>query len=210
MAKRQSAPAQPTTVQDRDALVNALSRLGEIDRTEADELARVEQEHAIALQNAELGLKAVRDERAKLLKDVQTYCEAHKSELLPKGKKSADLGVGTIGWRQNPPSVKLLRPAEEVVEALLSTENEQDAELLRETYTLDKDAVLALRTKRETVLAKMREPGTDAAIAQAALDELTERLDRYASDKLFRVVVGSEKFFVEPVSATKTTSEVAA
>jgi phage host-nuclease inhibitor protein Gam len=130
---------------------------------------------------------AVTEQKA-ITKDVQAYCEAHKIELLPKGKKSADLGVGVFGWRQSPPSVKLLCKDEEAVAAL---NNDADRDLLREVLVLNKDAVLALRT---TMLEHERQnDGERAAV-------LLERIESLQSRGVLKIVVGREKFFVEPTT----------
>lgn len=198
MANRQSAPAQPNTIQTHDDLIAKISRLGEIDRGIAAIESEAETKIAEIQQNTGHACTDLLTEQKAIVKDVQSYCEVHKTALLPKGKKSADLGVGVIGWRQNTPSVKLLCADEDAVSAL---NNDMDRELLRTVLQVNKDAVLALRSS--LVSCEAMGEGERAAA-------LRERLDSLERRGVLRIVTGREKFFVEPVSATKTTSEVAA
>ena len=63
-------------------------------------------------------LEALTERIETLQKGVQTYCEAHRSELTNEGKvKTANFVTGEVQWRQRPPSVTV-RGVDAVIEAL--------------------------------------------------------------------------------------------
>lgn len=71
---------------------------------------------------------------------LHAWAESHKSELLEDGKRSVKLAQGTIGWRWNPPSVKLAGDESAIIEALRRLNL---GDLVREKAEIDKDAILA-------------------------------------------------------------------
>lgn len=54
---------------------------------------------------------------AALQAGIQTWCEAHRSELLEKGAKTAGFVTGEVQWRARPPSVRITG-AEAVLDTL--------------------------------------------------------------------------------------------
>ena len=113
--KTQAAARVP---QSRDEVAAAIAAIGrhqrEMARIEAglgDALAKV-REHFEG--DAQPHAEAVRA----LIIGVQTWCEAHRSELTGGGRvKTASFVSGEVRWRMTPPKV-LIRAAEAVMQAL--------------------------------------------------------------------------------------------
>lgn len=82
-----------------------------ISATMNDAIANITAEHQPTLEAVGVRLKCLQE-------GVQSYCEAHRSELTNDGKaKTANLITGEVLWRQRPPSCAV-RGAESVIEAL--------------------------------------------------------------------------------------------
>lgn len=154
MAKRSKAPARPNSVQDRDALINAIARKGELDRQRADLCALAEAQVTEIMQNLKLALVKVDEEVKQLEVDVHGFAEANRATLLPPDRKSVDLGVGEIGWRSDPASVSVIGKVEAAVAKLEAASLTQ---FVRIDKSVDKEALLAFR--REYLKADDSEGG---------------------------------------------------
>jgi len=117
--KLTKTPAAHWACQSKDATMDAIRTLGDTQR----ELARIETEindriaAITAARKDEIEALTARIER--LIGGIQTWCEAHRAELLAAGGKEANLVTGLVKWRQRPPSVSI-RSVQKVLDALRS------------------------------------------------------------------------------------------
>lgn len=183
MAKRAKAPARPTSVQDRDALIKAIARAGELDRKRAALEAHVEKSVAWLKEQLAKDVLPIDEELANITKDVQAYCEANKLALLPEGMKSVDVGTGDLGWRADPPSVKIIKPMPEAVEAMKAINL---LSVIRTEETLSKEALLEFR--RKYMASGDDEAGQEIAGAWADL----------TLSGAVKFILGKEKFWFTP------------
>ena len=105
--------------QSKELTAEAIRALGDAQR----ELTRVETEinDQIAAITAERKgeIEAIKTRIETLTGGIQTWCEAHRVELLAGGGKEANLITGLVKWRQRPPSVSI-RSVDKVLETLRS------------------------------------------------------------------------------------------
>lgn len=105
--------------QSKELTAEAIRALGDAQR----ELTRVETEinDQIAAITAERKgeIEAIKTRIETLTGGIQTWCEAHRAELLAGGGKEANLITGLVKWRQRPPSVSI-RSVDKVLETLRS------------------------------------------------------------------------------------------
>lgn len=117
MATKQKAKAAPWVCQSKDQTIEAIRALGDAQR----ELTRVEthiNDQIAAITDAHKGeIDALKQRIDTLVDGIQLWCEAHRSELLAGGGKTANLITGQVIWRQRPPSVSI-RNVEKVLETL--------------------------------------------------------------------------------------------
>jgi phage host-nuclease inhibitor protein Gam len=139
MAPRIKTPAFPvpqTAVEFEELAV----RLGEVSR-EMDGIAAT---GASKLANIKLSTKKAVDQLGKEAKAlwgaISAYAEAHRVELLPKGRKSKSIAAGTIGWRTSTPAIQIDGDEDEII---LRLEAAGLHRFLRETVVIDKAALLA-------------------------------------------------------------------
>jgi phage host-nuclease inhibitor protein Gam len=185
MANRAKAPARPTSVQDREALIKAIARAGELQRKRAAEEAYTEELVAGLKAALAKDVLPIDEELARITKDVQAYCEANKLALLPDGFKSVNVGTGDLGWRADPPSVKHLGKVEQAVMMLKAI---QLSQFVRVEESLNKDALLAFR--RTALAAKDDETGQITKRSWAALTECGA----------VKFSTGKEKFWFTPAT----------
>jgi phage host-nuclease inhibitor protein Gam len=104
---RIAAPAHRATPQTAAEASNAMGELG----TAMAERARLQAEldKAIAEITARYQpkIQALAGQVKDLVAGLQTWAEANKDELTSDGKRSINLGTGELGWRLNPPKVKV-------------------------------------------------------------------------------------------------------
>lgn len=143
MAKRSKAPARPNSVQDRDALINAIARKGELDRQRADLCTNAEELVNVIMQNLNLALTDIDAEIKQLEVDVHGFAEANKATLLPPGLKTLKLPVGDLGWRTNPASVTVIGGNDVAVPKLKAAGL---GRFVRTVEEVNKEAILATRT----------------------------------------------------------------
>lgn len=147
MAPRIKAPAIPvpqTEVEFEELAV----RLGEVSR-EMDGIASA---GAIRITEIKLSTKKALDLLSKEAKSlwgvISAYAEAHRSGLLPKGRKSKSISAGTIGWRTGTPAIQVDGDEDEII---IRMEAAGLHRFLRETVVIDKAALLAEPAVVETI-----------------------------------------------------------
>jgi phage host-nuclease inhibitor protein Gam len=159
MAKKtQEKTIIAAVINSRTEMDTAVGRIGELQSqkqaVEADYNARI-----LALQN-ELAssIEPMDLEIQSLSKGVKAFCDAHRAEILPVDKKSAELVTGKIAYRDKVPKVST-RSTEKLIERLIDeaglTEYRERVEkkfariLLRMKLDLDKEACLNSPSKAE-------------------------------------------------------------
>lgn len=110
--------AQAYAPQTQNDCAADIKKLGDLQRDFARTSADMNDEIAAITKRYQPKLEALTERIETLQKGVQTYCEAHRSELTNEGKiKTANFVTGDVNWRQRPPSVSI-RGAEAVLETL--------------------------------------------------------------------------------------------
>ena len=115
--KVKQAAARFPVPQSRDEVNHAIRRIGEISR----ERARIEadmNDHLAALkENFETEAQPIKAEIEALSEGVQTWCEAHRAQLLPGAAKTAAFPAGEVAWRVRPPKC-VIKGVEAVIDIL--------------------------------------------------------------------------------------------
>jgi len=133
------APAAQWVCQSKDMTMDAIRTLGDAQR----ELLRIETDindriaALTAARKDEIETLTATIERLK--SGIQTWCEAHRVELLSAGGKEANLITGLVKWRQRPPSVSI-RAVPKVLDTLRSLGLTR---FIRSKDEPNKDAMLA-------------------------------------------------------------------
>jgi len=117
--KKTKTKAAAFACQSRDQVMDAIRELGDAQR----ELSRINAD----INDQVAAITAARKDRIDALQErvdalangIQTWCEAHRAELLSAGGKTANLITGEVSWRLRPPSVSI-RAVEKVLDALRS------------------------------------------------------------------------------------------
>jgi phage host-nuclease inhibitor protein Gam len=102
--KSKAAAYAPQTRSDCAANVK---RLGDLQREQARLTTHLNDEIARITQGYEPKLKALAEAINVLHGGIQTWCEAHRSELCKGDSKTANLITGEVSWRVRPPSVRI-------------------------------------------------------------------------------------------------------
>lgn len=181
---RAKAPSDPSVVQSHNDLIIAVGRVGDLQRKNAERKARVDARVARLMAALKFVSKPIGTQIKKLLKDIQRYAEAHRAELTDDGaRKSQDVGSGTVGWRNDPPSVKV---SDE--EAAIARLHELGLGWgVRTVEEVDKEAILAYHSKH----AKLKPDTPEHALS-------VEIMELLALVTEVTVVTGVEQFFVTP------------
>jgi len=99
--------AAPWVCQTKEQTAEAIRALGDAQR----ELTRVQTEindHIAAITDERKGqIDALQTRIDTLMDGIQTWCEAHRGQLLAGGGKEANLITGLVRWRQRPPRVSI-------------------------------------------------------------------------------------------------------
>lgn len=123
--------------EEADAIIREIGSLlrakNQFESTLEEQVADLKAETAAAVKPIADTLKAKIDA-------LHVWAEANKAELLVGGKRSAAFPQGAIGWRWNPPAVKVGGDEADIIEAL---ERLGLADLVRTAKALDKEAILA-------------------------------------------------------------------
>ncbi|WP_026600507.1 host-nuclease inhibitor Gam family protein [Methylomonas sp. 11b] len=137
--KRQKAPALAYACQTKEDTQSAICELGLVQR----ELTRVEteinDEIAAITDSRKVQIEALKMRSEALLKGIQTWCEANRSDLCKNGAKTANLITGEVSWRLRPPSVSI-RAVDKVLETLKVLKLDR---FVRTKEEPNKDAMLA-------------------------------------------------------------------
>jgi phage host-nuclease inhibitor protein Gam len=128
--------AVPNTAEEVSTLIAELGTLNrELFRIEAnmgDEMAAVKEKHEAIAQG-------VRQQIEWHSAGVQTWCEAHRPELLKGDAKTAQFPSGEVQWRVRPPSVRISG-----VDAVMDLLRRKGLErFLRTKEEINKEAILA-------------------------------------------------------------------
>lgn len=124
---------------------------------------------------------------------AETYADAHRKELLPKDRKSADIPTATFGWREGNRTVQVLQKLK--ADAVVAKLKEVGlASYVRTTEEIAKDKILAdCRNGKTIPLAPKTEGGRRRHVATARAS--------------LRITQG-ETFFIQPkvetIAAVKT------
>lgn len=118
MATKIKAKAQAYAPQTQNDCAADIKKLGDLQRDLLRLQADMNDEIAAATKRYQPKLEALQERIDTLQQGVQTYCEAHRTELTNDGKvKFANFITGDVNWRMRPPSVSI-RGAEAVLETL--------------------------------------------------------------------------------------------
>ncbi len=138
--KHRVSRATEATPQSREEAETLLGKIGahqrRLDSAKANRDDEIEETRRLYAQRME----PLEEWIARDIEALQRYCEANRLELTNKGKrKSCTFATGKIGWRKNPPSIKIPK-AKAVLDHLLGLKNKR---FLRRVYAIDKEAMLA-------------------------------------------------------------------
>lgn len=117
-ATRLKAKAQAYVPQSRDDAAADIRKIGDMEREKLRTMAEMNDAIASITQNYQPRLDALNEQLKTLQDGVQSYCEAHRTELTDGERvKTANLITGNVQWRQRPPSVSI-RGQEAVIDLL--------------------------------------------------------------------------------------------
>jgi len=134
-----AAKAYPP-ISSRDEADEAIREVGSLLRAKNQIEALLEDEVSALKAEASATVKPLADALKAKIDALHAWAEGHKGELLEKDKRSARLAQGTIGWRWNPPAVKVTGDEAAVIAALRRLNL---GDLVREKAEIDKEAILA-------------------------------------------------------------------
>ena len=142
MAKRKKVKAQAAVgvMQSRDEVITAVAQIGELVRERTRIEAAMNDELAVVKARFETEAQPHGERITALTIGVQTWCEAHRSDLTQGGKtKTVQLPTGEVKWRVTPPSVSI-KGTEAVLQLL---RNKQLVQFIRAKEEVNKEAILA-------------------------------------------------------------------
>jgi phage host-nuclease inhibitor protein Gam len=114
-AKKAAAVDVPQT---QEAVVVAIAEIGQLQRDRTRIEAAMNDELAVIREKHEAQALPLAERIQQLTNGVQTWCEAHRSDLTQGGKvKTAAFASGEVRWRMTPGKV-VLRGIEAVMDAL--------------------------------------------------------------------------------------------
>lgn len=134
-----AAKAYPP-IASREEAEEAIREVGSLLRAKDQLEARLEEKVANVKAETIAAVKPIADGLKAKIDALHAWAESHKGELLEKDKRSVKFAQGTIGWRWNPPAVKVTGDEAAIIETLrrLSLDD-----LVREKSEVDKEAILA-------------------------------------------------------------------
>lgn len=169
MAKKTKNISLSAVPQTREDVVKQIARIGDIQ----GQLVIVKAQHDERIREIGKSFDEIAapldEELASLTVGVQTYCEAHRSELTNNGRvKFAAFATGTVSWRTRPPSVSL-RKSEAIIEACKANGLEK---YIRVREEINKDAMLADAEQAMTIPGvTIKSAGEDFIIEPIELHE---------------------------------------
>ncbi|MEW5763600.1 MAG: host-nuclease inhibitor Gam family protein [Acidobacteriota bacterium] len=104
---RLSAPAHRVTPQTAAEASNAMGELGTAMAERARLQAELDAEVAKVTAKYQPKIQLLAAQVKDLVGGLQTWAEANKDELTAQGRRSVNLGTGELGWRLNPPKVRV-------------------------------------------------------------------------------------------------------
>ncbi len=125
---------------DRDEADELIFTLGGLQRDRVDLETAMNEALAEAKLEYEYLAKPLNEKIAALMAALQTFCEAHRVELLKGDSKTVKFGNGTVSWRARPASVTL-RNVKKIIAWLQG--NWFGTFFLRIKTEINKDAMLA-------------------------------------------------------------------
>jgi phage host-nuclease inhibitor protein Gam len=136
--KVKSTAARFPVPQSRDAVNEAIRRIGELSR----ERTRIETEmndHVAALKESfEEQAQPLTAEIEGLREGVQVWCEAHRAQLCPGATKTAPFPAGEVSWRVRPPKC-VIRGVDAVLDLLKRMHLDR---FIRTREEVNKEAIL--------------------------------------------------------------------
>ncbi len=138
MGKKKAARTVTATIKTNTEAAVAVQRIGWLHRS-IEDIERDMNDQIAVIQRAALA-KALplREELERAALDIFDFATTHRVALTADGKKTADLGTGTLSWRMTPPAVHI-RNGDKVVEALTDLGLRRFIRVKREP---DKEAML--------------------------------------------------------------------
>ena len=138
--KRIKTAAQVWTAQSRDDVAAAIGNIGKLSRDVDVLTAQMNNEIAAVVERYQPQIDSLKNALLPLQTGVQTWCEAHRTELTQSGKtKTVNLITGQVLWRVRPPSVSI-RGTNAVIELLKNKGLERFVRIKEEA---NKEAMLA-------------------------------------------------------------------
>ena len=104
---RIATQAHTATPQTAAEASNAMGDLGTAMAERAKTQAEMDAAVAQVTAKFQPKIQALAAQVKDLVNGLQTWGEANKDELTAQGKRSVNLGTGEVGWRMNPPKVKV-------------------------------------------------------------------------------------------------------
>lgn len=125
----------------REAADEAIHEIGDLLRAKATLEASLEEKVADLKAKTAVAVKPLADEIDAKIDALHAWAEANKAELLEGERRSVRLPQGTLGWRWDPPAVKVKKGQDDTVIAAL--ERLSLGDLVRTKKEIDKEAILA-------------------------------------------------------------------
>ncbi len=104
---RIATQAHRATPQTAAEASNAMGELGTAMADRAKLQADLDKAVAEVTAKFQPKIQALAAQVKDLVGGLQTWAEANKDDLTAQGKRSVNLGTGEVGWRTNPPKVKV-------------------------------------------------------------------------------------------------------
>ncbi len=104
---RLTAQAHRATPQTAAEASNAMGELGTAMAERARLQADLNQAVAAVTARYQPKIQTLAGQVKDLVGGLQTWAEANKDDLTAQGKRTVNLGTGEVGWRLNPPKVKV-------------------------------------------------------------------------------------------------------
>lgn len=136
---RVKARATPHVPRSRDGVGAQIAAIGELQRERTRLETRMNDELASVKARYEADVGPVNAAIKDLSEGVQTWCEAHREELLDGRRKFCRFATGQVQWRMGPPKVKLAR----VKELIARLQADGPRRFLRTKVEVNKEAMLA-------------------------------------------------------------------
>ncbi len=101
--------------------------------------------------------KPLNEDIEDLFAGIKSWASVNRDDLCKKGVKSVSIATGQIGWRKNPPSVRLVK-VQDVIERLKRLKL---SKFIRVAETVDKEAILKNKESAQDVAGIHINPGAE-------------------------------------------------